>query len=212
MKPTGEIRPLEEVLKTLTPDELKYVRKVSAMGGSEEAMENAVAYAQDRHHLHGDSVNSSHVELEIKQQPIHHLMAYMLASGKTHKEIAECTGYTAHRVYMVAKLPWFRKLFLDIVREHGADAVESFVKGETIKSLETLVEIRDSGSAASVRLAAANSILDRALGKPTVMVKSDTALTLSNAATSKEEIERQLQATAEQLKARGLGPTPNARN
>lgn len=201
MKPSPEITPLEKVQEQIA-NGLRYARKAAAQGGDDAQVAQALDYGSRRDALVGDMPMSTTAK---GMQPIHVLMCYMLAAGRTVKEIAEATGYSYAAVYSATKQPWFRERFLDITKEAGLDAVQAFVKGECIRSLETLVEMRDNiGNKGSERISAANSILDRALGKPAVYVKSESSLNLSTAADTKDEIERQLSAIQGELNSRGV--------
>jgi hypothetical protein len=200
----NETSSLEDVLRDLG-EGINVVKKAASKGATNEQLEGIAEHMSRPDVIHDFRGCKDNLKGE---QPMHVLMCYMQAAGKTRKEIAEATGYTVFQVSLICRQPWFRSRFLDIVKEAGTDAVEAFVKGETMNSLSTLVEIRDdSKTPGATRRQAACDILDRALGKPAVYVKTDNSHTLSSATTSKEEIERQLAATYSQLNSRGL-PVP----
>jgi len=211
MTTTENITPLNQVLADIELGMRAYERKVSTVHNASDGLQAEAASYQQGTPLFGDKVPTT---LYKTEKPEHVLMCYMMAGGKTQKEIAAATGYTPAAVSQITRQPWFRKRFLALAAEAGQDQVEAFVKGETINSLETLILVRDNAtSKGSERIAAANSILDRALGKPAVYIKSDSNLNIANAANTKDEIDRQLAAVQEQLRARGINPTgPNGAN
>lgn len=195
MNPT----PLDDVLKSDEVD--RYVREIARRGASDEEQAAAREYASQHDVLHGDIPATPRRNGE---SPIHIMMCYMVASGKSKQDIAKCTGYTPCQIGQIMRQPWFRQRFLEIAKEAGMDQVEAFVKGETLNSLETLVAIRDDvNKNGATRVSAANSILDRALGKPTVHVESETKLSVSDAASSKEDLDRQIAAIHAELQTRG---------
>lgn len=179
-----------------------YLRKLAAKGATDEQIEDAREYLASPGAF--DELAPADVPLK-GDQPMHILMCYLMASGKTTAEIAAQTGYTQAGVRIIQKQPRFRKRFLEITKEGGAEAVEAFVKGESMCSLEVLVEVRDNKeNLASTRIQAANALLDRALGKPAVFVKTESSLNLNSATATKEDLERQLAAVREEAKTRGI--------
>lgn len=147
------------------------------------------------------------------EKPEHVLICYMIAAGKSKQEVATQTGMSYSAVNQISKQPWFRTRYLAIIKEAGMDAVEAFVKGESIASLEVLREVRDNlEEKGATRITAANSLLDRALGKPTVHVESESNLTVESAASTKEDIERQIATISKELQDRGQSATIPNRN
>jgi hypothetical protein len=203
---------VSEALKAASGmDEYALRAKKSVSNGSrtESFEEGAKTYAEDPTALHGDQPPSTALSHE---KPIHVLMCYMMASGKSIKEIAEATQYSEGSVRGIAKQPWFRKRFLRVTSEAGKSEVESFLAGETMNSLEVLVQIRDENiqSRPHVSATAANSILDRALGKATQKVETENHNYDHGAAKSGSEIDRQIAQAEAELKA--LGQSPNSLN
>lgn len=181
----------------------------SVQGSKDGDFQEAVkGYAAEASMLHGDRAPSQGIN---RERPEHVLMCYMQASGKTIVEIAEATGYSVGSVRLVQRQPWFRKRFLAITAAQGGDAVSAFLKGETMASLEVLVKVRDDNVAERphVSAAAANSILDRALGKPTQHIESDVTHSVGKAAAEASEVDRQIAALHQELQSRGI-PTGTA--
>ncbi len=110
----------------------------------------------------------------LAEKPIHRMMVYLQAAGYTVREIAEQTGYSAASVNLVLQQPAAREASRQIIAENGGEAVTRFLNKQVGPSLLVLQEIRDDITAARRdRAAAANSLLDRALGKPLTKVESD---------------------------------------
>jgi hypothetical protein len=139
-----------------------------------------------------------------KERPEHRLMLYLKAQGKTNQEIAKMMGYSYGWVCQVVRQPWFRKAFIETCEVAGLDSVTQFLEGEVMTSLETLVELRDSGEKEQTRLTAANSLLDRFLGKPTVKVETENVSKNLDDAT--KEVETLEQEVANLRLMNGLAP------
>lgn len=174
-------------------------RKVDA---AVDGMKDAAHYACDPLKLHNDRPPTTMIEHE---RPEHILMCYMLAGGKSRQEIAIATGYSYVAVCNIVRQPWFRKRFLGLVREAGQDEVQAFIKAETLNSLDVLVQVRDNESAPpAVRIASAKELLDRALGKSVQHVKSETQISVKEAAAAGTEIEQELARVEEEMRARRI--------
>lgn len=160
----------------------------------------ADAYFEDPDRFHGDSMPNLVIQ---KERPIHRIMIYMHAQGASVADIAAQTGYQRSQIYQVLRQPWARQRLGQILKETGQDAVKHFLTHEVAPSLEVLREIRDGDipGRTSDRASAANSILDRALGKPTVHVESDN--TNRNVPADLQRLEADIAATRKQLEARG---------
>lgn len=156
-------------------------------------------YAADPKRLHGDKNPNFIIKGE---KPEHRLLVFLRASGKTRRECAELLNWSYNWVCQVERQPWFRQKFIEVVEEQGKDVVQSFLQGEVLTSIETLVEIRDDESQkGQTRVSAANSILDRALGKPTQHVETENR----NISVSQEDaaLQREIQSLEERLKQSG---------
>lgn len=155
--------------------------------------------------LHGDTVPAISISTE---KPIHRMMIYLHAQGASLKDIAKHTGYDYAYVTQVMKQPWARSRLMTILKENGQDAVRHFLTNEVAPSLEVLRDVRDSSTAsAQARIAASNSILDRALGKPTVTVEASN--TNRNVPADMQRIEADLAAVRAQLESKGASGSSN---
>jgi hypothetical protein len=109
----------------------------------------------------------------LKQlKPRHKLIALMRASGRSNAAIASELGLSAMGVGAILKSPLMRALVDQYLREiesrtatSVADVVAT-LRGETAKTLTTLIEIRDTGTREdSTRLSAAIELFDRQIPK-----------------------------------------------
>lgn len=141
----------------------------------------------------------------LHERPEHRIMVYLKGQGLSNKEIADRCGYGYQWVCQIVRQPWFRKAFLAEVKAAGAPAVETFLKGEVLNSIVTLVEIRDDTKAKeATRVAAANAILDRALGRPMQHIKTEQMPTNTDAQQEMEKLEKELSDLKARQVAEGL--------
>jgi hypothetical protein len=165
-------------------------------------------YYESGNSLFGDRPPNLGIKTE---RPEHRLIVYLKASGMTNKEIADKTGYGYQWVCQIVRQPWFRQRFIEECEASGRDSIKSFLEGEVIPSLETLVEIRDNIEAKEAsRVAASNSLLDRFLGKPMQKVETEsTSKGLDDARKTVDELEAQV---SELRKQNGLGELAGSSN
>ncbi len=147
----------------------------------------------------------------LREQPRHRLILWMSAQGMSPQEIADGLGITRQTVYNVRKQPWFREMFVTLTTDLGKDAVNMYLKSEVMPSLMTLVEIRDNPEAKSAdRRGAADSLLDRYLGKPVAKV-DDSGKAPADLPTEVDQLKLEAARLAEELKSQGLSAfTPSA--
>lgn len=97
----------------------------------------------------------------------HRVICFLKAQGFSNVEIAEQTGFSAVAVSNIIRQPWAQKRILDIIHDSGQNAVQQLLASEAYESVQRLVIERDNPNARpSERIAAADKLLDRALGKP----------------------------------------------
>jgi hypothetical protein len=116
------------------------------------------------------------VVLLKKEKPDHRIMVILKAQGKTSAEIAELLQVTPTTVNYVLRQPWARKLLLELIHASGEAGVDAFLQSELMPSLMRLVDVRDDPAAKKgEQLAAANSLIDRFLGKAVARVETSSA-------------------------------------
>ena len=119
--------------------------------------------------LHGD-FDAAHKIL--REQPYHRTIINMSAAGYTTEEIAAFTGRNRQTVSNTLRQPWARTYLIQEAKKTVQEEIRQLLEQEAIPSIRKLVEIRVSvgaGTAADKGVAkqAADSLLDRFLGKPT---------------------------------------------
>jgi len=145
------------------------------------------------------------INTRTTEKPEHLTLVYLLAAGRTRTEIAKITGMAVATVNDLAKQPWFRQRLKEVTEANGIDMVKAYLHGEVLPSLEILREVRDNpDERGATRIAAANSILDRFMGKPTVHVESQTNLNIHSAADAKDQVQSELEKVDAELRRLGV--------
>ena len=176
----------------------KGAEKSESTAGRQNVVEIASEYFESADRLHGDRVPETTI---MSEKPIHRMMIYLHARGASVADIANHTGYHKQTVSQILRQPWARQRLLQILNECGIDHVKHFLTHEVAPSLEVLREVRDTAAKPSDRTAAANAILDRALGKPTVHIESDN--TTRNVPADMQRIDAEIAAVRKQLEGKG---------
>lgn len=147
----------------------------------------------------------------LRESPRHRLILWMTAQGHSPQQIADALGITRQTVYIVRKQPWFREMFVRLTADIGRDSVTTLLKTEVLPSLQTLIEIRDDPSVRPAdRRGAADSLLDRFLGKPVAKTSEGTAP--SDLPTEVSQLANEAARISEELKSQGLDrfvPSPS---
>lgn len=144
-------------------------------------------------------VNTSNPKLEI--------VANLLACGKTRKEISETLGISYSNAVNISAQPYVKKRVQELLRVHGGSVVENLLKSQLAQSVEVVIEIRDDpNEKGSTRLQAANSLLDRILGKPTQHIKTEKVTDIDEAAKTMAEVQSEISKIETSLQAKGALP------
>lgn len=102
------------------------------------------------------------------EKPVHRVVTNMVLQGYTLKEAAEATGLGAATVRRACRQPYARQRMIETAKKDVSLEIKQFLEAEVLPSLRVLSTVRDDPNArASDRLAAANALLDRHLGRPT---------------------------------------------
>ena len=112
-------------------------------------------------------------EWEVRiERPWHQYAAYLFASGKSITAIALQLGKEHKSIANLWRQPWFKQKVDDLIAERGMDILDALraVQHKAVGAFERIIDDPESTPAAVV--AAADSILDRVQGKPTVRVES----------------------------------------
>lgn len=132
-----------------------------------------------------------------KESVRHRVLVYLFAQGGTARNVFEQLGgkwddannkpisgtgeYSYQHLLNIRKQPWFQAELLKVIEESGSPLLEAKLQLEQMASLETIIAIRDcKEEKGATRLAAANSLLDRFLGKPAQQVRIEPAATTAS--------------------------------
>ena len=144
-------------------------------------------YLNDDKKLQGDRMPNLAV---VHEKPEHRLMLFLKAEGFSNREVATKSGYTECHISQVTRQPWFKKRLLEEIHAKGGDAVETLLKMSAEDSVFKLISLRDQATNEYVQRAAADSLLDRYLGKPTQHIKSE--VTTKDVPTELHELKEEL--------------------
>lgn len=157
-------------------------------------------YLQSPDKLHGDKLMSGRTQARQKEGPTHRMAVLLKAQGRTNREIAEALDVNENTIAIVLRTPWARMRLLDEINRAARPGIQALLEAEAPKSVLTLIEMRDNEKAKpSERITAANSLLDRFLGKPAQTVTSVTVK--GPDLSTKELIEQELEELKKQEKA-----------
>lgn len=122
--------------------------------------------------------NSKSPNLRVEhEKPEHRIVLFLKAQGLSNREISQRTGYTEPWISQVLRQPWARARLVRELQEAGRDAVQEVIKAAALDSVYRLIDERDNDKAKpSERITAANSLLDRFLGKPLQKVENHTTM------------------------------------
>lgn len=138
----------------------------------------------------------------LHEKPEHRLCIFLKVQGLTNREIAAKVGYTEPWVSQLLRQPWARTRIVHELQAAGRDIVQGLLATEAAESVYRLIELRDQDEEKGVARAAADSILDRFLGKPTQHVKTEQ---VKRTAGDIEAVDRELaELEREEKRLRGI--------
>jgi hypothetical protein len=156
-----------------------------------------------------------------KESSRHRVLVYLFAQGGTARNVFEQLGgqwdqennkpisgtgeYSYQQLLNIRRQSWFQNELLAVIAENGSPLIEARLKLEQMASLETLIEIRDcKEEKGATRAACANSILDRFLGKPAQLVKTEAVASVATHENEANELRERLK----RLEAEALNLNP----
>lgn len=102
-----------------------------------------------------------------RERPIHRVMNELSMAGHTTKEIATICDVAPNTVTNVLRQPFSREYVMNNLEKTLQQELKAFLEREALPSLQVLAAVRDNDMAKPAeRVTAANSILDRFMGKP----------------------------------------------
>lgn len=144
----------------------------------------------------------------VNEKPEHRFLVYLFAQGLNIREVFEQLGgkydeanrpisgtgqWSYAYLTQIRRQPWFESRLLTLMQEQGVDKVQAKLELELFPSLEVVKELRDDHSVApATRLNAANSLIDRFLGKPIQHVKSESVSEVHTFEHDVEKLEREI--------------------
>lgn len=156
--------------------------------------------------------------LEIKtERPEHRFIAYLRAQGKSvleiflhfggqvdvqRKPISGTGEYSYAWLSQICRQPWFQARVVAIMQDAGLDIVQKTLEMEVLPSIQKLVELRECG-VKPVEKSAADSLLDRFLGKPTQKIETEQTIKHGRLEDDAEKITSELEAVEAQIRALG---------
>jgi hypothetical protein len=160
-----------------------------------------------------------------QETPEHRFLLYLFAQGNSSKDVFVALGgqldpvtkqpvpgtgkYSYHWVCQIRRQAWFREQLTQFLHETGKDLVQAKLQTEVIPSLDVVLSIRDNEDAPSnVRLTAANSLIDRFLGKPTQVVQQLAPASVAKFESDAETLERQIAQVEEEMKSLNAATVP----
>jgi hypothetical protein len=137
------------------------------------------------------------------ESPIHRAMILLKAQGLSNIEIAQRLDRTPACVSMVLRQPWARVRLLEELNAQGRPPIQQLLAASAYDSVQSLIDARDDEKARrSERIAAANSLLDRFMGKATTVI--DQHVTHEATTTDLAAMQRELTALeAEEKRLKG---------
>lgn len=95
----------------------------------------------------------------------HRLIAFMLAEGRNHTDIAHQLNVSPVTINYLAKQPFISRQVLELIHQQGDEALAKLHEA-SLEAAETLIEVMQEAENAETKRKAANDILDRKYGKP----------------------------------------------
>lgn len=175
--PTEPERPPAQCHEIVSPHKLR-----------EEYLASDIALANDNVPSRTTSEGTTATPLLQREQPHHREIVLLRMAGYTAREIAQHTGYGYSMVCTVLRQPWARQRLLKHLQASKQGLLD-ILAHEAAESVLTLVELRDTEDApAAVRKAAADSLLDRYLGKAPQTVNLNKADVPTNVADAEQRL------------------------
>lgn len=188
-----EITPLTEVLSDAHSDSdlrekyaeyLPVKKKAKALFDADRHEAEFAQAEADGALLH----NSARPQVIIeKERPEHRFLVFLYSQGMSTKDIFLQLGgqwnseknlpisgtgqYSYQHLHTIRRQAWFQRKLIAYMEECGKDVIRAKLEAELMPSIEKVIEIRDDAEAPkNIQLQAANSLIDRFLGKPVQQV------------------------------------------
>lgn len=127
-----------------------------------------------------------------KERAIHRTAAYMLASGAKLKTIAFELGVSESAVSNWSRQPWFQALVTTIIHNEFSGDLSKLLKSKAVESVLIISDLAQNSTSDSVRLKAAQDLVDRFRGKATNFVHHSSGALSEDPAVEIKRLEEDL--------------------
>lgn len=137
-------------------------------------------------------------QIIMRELAWHHTAVRLKATGASNTEVARVLGKSVVEVGRVVNQIWFQNRLREYIEgDEFIKGLEMRLRGRAGRAVEVLSEAMDNTGVSSLQVKAADSVLDRALGKATqkMEVENRYSIDMDNIEElrrRKEELERQL--------------------
>lgn len=158
------IQPLDPLTPSRGPIDLGF--NLSSSGGSNE-------FTEDGNSSQAIPFRGEYKQKEVVfEKPWMRTAAYMLVGGAKVPSVAEECQVSESQVWTLSRQGWFRQLMANIAREQFSDNnLTALLQTAAMESLMTIRDLATNAPSDSVRLKAAQDLLDRHRGKATNFVQ-----------------------------------------
>lgn len=164
--------------------------------------------------LHGNKPPAVTIQ---KETPQHRFLVFLFAQGLSQKDVFIQLGgqwdneknlpisgtgqFTYQHLGTIRRQGWFQKALIAYMEQCGKDAIQARLETELIPSIDKVVAIRDNVNAPpNVQLAAANSLIDRFLGKPVQHVQKSVERTIQTFEDDADALQREAEKIEAELR------------
>jgi len=163
--------------------------------------------------------NASRPQVVIqKERPEHRFLVFLYAQGMSTKDIYIQLGgewdskrnlpisgtsaqYSYQHLHNIRRQAWFQTKLIEYMEECGKDVIRAKFEAELMPSIEKVISIRDDADAPKqLQLRAAESLIDRFLGKPIQQVQSVPVASVSKYEKEAADLARETEAIEAELK------------
>jgi len=152
-----------------------------------------------------------------QERPEHRFLVFLYAQGMGTKDIfiqlggewdktrnAPVSGtgqYSYQHLHTIRRQAWFQTKLVQYMEECGKDVIRSKFEAELMPSIEKVIEIRDNSNApVALQLRAAESLIDRFLGKPIQQVQALPVASVDRYEKDAADLVRETEAIEAELK------------
>ncbi len=139
----------------------------------------------------------------LHESPRHRIIIFLKAQALSNRDIARRLDLTEAWVSNILRQPWARQRLVEEIREAGQDAVQGLLASAAEDSVLKIISVRDSATEPAVQLRAADSLLDRYLGK--AVQRSEVKAEVTHMAEDIDAVNREIEENERELKRLGVG-------